>query len=169
MKLFLLVSFLFIFTSHVYAQSDCPRGMVNDRYPGLCGQYIDNNQNLICDKSEIVPTSLPKTTQDSYHFGSISLVLIAIYAFSWFSAHKKWWSMVTHRQVWNVLLGLHFLATALLGIILVIRLTYGITTKPPINLLFWHVETGIIFSVIAIFHIAWHWPYIKLIFSKPKK
>ena len=31
---------------------ECPRGLVNDPYPGSCGMYIDNNQNNICDYSE---------------------------------------------------------------------------------------------------------------------
>jgi len=30
----------------------CPKGMVNDPYPGSCGRYIDLNNNGICDNSE---------------------------------------------------------------------------------------------------------------------
>lgn len=33
-------------------ETDCPRGEVNDPYPGKCGQYIDENNNDICDNSE---------------------------------------------------------------------------------------------------------------------
>jgi len=33
--------------------TDCPQGMVNDPYPGSCGQYIDQNNNQICDRSEV--------------------------------------------------------------------------------------------------------------------
>jgi hypothetical protein len=33
-------------------QEECPNGMVNDPYPGSCMDYIDLNQNGICDRSE---------------------------------------------------------------------------------------------------------------------
>lgn len=36
----------------VESSLDCPKGMVNDPYPGSCGQYIDADDNGICDHSE---------------------------------------------------------------------------------------------------------------------
>ena len=30
----------------------CPRGLVNDPYPGRCHNYVDKNNNRICDLSE---------------------------------------------------------------------------------------------------------------------
>jgi ABC-type molybdate transport system substrate-binding protein len=30
----------------------CPRGLVNDPYPGVCHLYTDENSNNICDYSE---------------------------------------------------------------------------------------------------------------------
>lgn len=32
--------------------SDCPFGNVDCEYPGSCGQYIDTNNNDICDHGE---------------------------------------------------------------------------------------------------------------------
>jgi len=34
-------------------RSACPRGLVNDPYPGKCRRYVDNNGNGICDLSEV--------------------------------------------------------------------------------------------------------------------
>ena len=32
--------------------SDCPKGFVNDEYPGACADYVDIDNNQICDTSE---------------------------------------------------------------------------------------------------------------------
>ncbi len=34
-------------------RSACPRGLVNDPYPGKCKRYVDKNGNGICDLSEV--------------------------------------------------------------------------------------------------------------------
>ncbi|MFH0876306.1 MAG: hypothetical protein V1859_10295 [archaeon] len=34
-------------------QPSCPKGLVNDPYPGRCNLYIDQNSDNICDLSEI--------------------------------------------------------------------------------------------------------------------
>lgn len=39
----------------VYAWDDCPKGKVNDPYPGDCARYIDTDNNGICDHSEPAP------------------------------------------------------------------------------------------------------------------
>lgn len=36
----------------IYAWDDCPKGTVNDPYPGDCVRYIDTDNNGICDHSE---------------------------------------------------------------------------------------------------------------------
>jgi protein involved in sex pheromone biosynthesis len=36
---------------NIYSGS-CPKGLINDTYPGECGQYIDKNQDNICDRSQ---------------------------------------------------------------------------------------------------------------------
>ena len=39
----------------VYAWDDCPKGLVNDEYPGECSRYVDTDENGICDHSEPAP------------------------------------------------------------------------------------------------------------------
>jgi hypothetical protein len=36
---------------NIYSGS-CPKGLINDPYPGECGQYIDKNNDNICDRSQ---------------------------------------------------------------------------------------------------------------------
>jgi hypothetical protein len=31
----------------------------------------------------------------------------------------------------------------------------------PINLLFWHVEAGIVMTVVSVFHLSWHIGYYR--------
>lgn len=199
MKVLRLLTIIFLFflvLRPVFAWDDCPRGQINDPYPGQCGNYVDVNQNGTCDHSEPAPQSSPTEKESivgqvadklnfeqnsvagtetltrgnynnykrNYHFGLIALILIVLYSASSFLSSKKIVSLLLHRKIWNSLLGFHFLVTALLGIILVIQRSYEIRLFLPFNILFWHVEAGIGFSLIAIFHIAWHWPYIKTYF-----
>ncbi len=37
----------------VAVSSRCPRGLINDPYPGRCRHYIDQNGNGFCDLSEV--------------------------------------------------------------------------------------------------------------------
>ncbi len=39
----------------VSAWDDCPRGLVNDPYPGECSRYTDTNNDGICDHSQPEP------------------------------------------------------------------------------------------------------------------
>ena len=36
------------------ARTACPRGLVDDPYPGRCHRYVDRNGDDICDLSEVV-------------------------------------------------------------------------------------------------------------------
>ena len=54
--LLLIFTFLLPVTSGgVYAWDDCPKGLVNDEYPGECSRYVDTDGNGICDHSEPAP------------------------------------------------------------------------------------------------------------------
>jgi len=57
----IMLIFIFLFSAtnglvgEVYAWDDCPKGLVNDEYPGICPRYIDTDENGICDHSEPAP------------------------------------------------------------------------------------------------------------------
>jgi len=43
--------------------NSCPRGEVNDAYPGECHDYIDTNGDNICDRSQSAPATTTTTAQ----------------------------------------------------------------------------------------------------------
>ncbi len=101
-----------------------------------------------------------------YKLPFISIVLFLAYGISFVLAKKKKIKLITHRRIWNVLLLFAFLATGLTGLLLILKISHGIIIQLPGNMLFLHVETGIVMAIISIFHILWHFDYYKRIFIK---
>ena len=51
-NVYFVILFALLACSYSFAWDDCPFGLVNDRYPGKCGLYEDNNHDSICDHSQ---------------------------------------------------------------------------------------------------------------------
>ncbi|OQX21320.1 MAG: hypothetical protein BWK75_03355 [Candidatus Altiarchaeales archaeon A3] len=175
----------------VFAWDNCPFGeVVNCTYPGDCNKYIDADNDGICDYSQPAPenrinnvtnnltnkvgasakSDVTEITEKSaerpaaketYHLLQVSLLLIILYLISYVLSKKNAISIATHRKIWNVLLLITFFISGLLGVLLMIKIDFGIVISLPFDILFWHVEAGIIMVVISIFHILWHWQYFK--------
>jgi hypothetical protein len=173
--------FIFLIPSFALAATTCPYGLTNDSYPGECGRYVDQDKNGVCDLSQVaVNTSnnQPETKNENevlipekrkikaiYNFLPLSLVLLIAYGITYLLAGKKIISLVWHRRIWNLVLLFSFLASGLLGIFLVLKINYGFNWNWPLNILYWHVETGISMVVVSIFHISWHLKYYACGFS----
>lgn len=195
MKGILIAFALLLLPVMALGYDDCPYGLVNDTYPGSCGQYVDTDGDGICDHSQAAPEeresnvmlqggitdggtggviSLPgtggkKAMGTDYNLLPISLALVVLYSASFILSRKKILSTVTHRMLWNVVLLSTFLVSAFLGLLLVIRINFGNVFSLPFDMLFWHVEAGIAMSAVSVFHIIWHWRYFVSIFKKGKK
>jgi hypothetical protein len=198
--------------------NSCPKGKVNCAYPGDCNDYIDTNNDRICDRSQPAPkttaatitTAASKTTvapttsvsialvdssissgssgaassvsavntvavetdvtaetgnaagtgkSSSYYLIPIMAGLIAAYCLTWILSAKKVFKTLTHRKIWNVILLVSCLVSALLGIFLTFNLDFDTNITLPFNMLFWHVEAGIALGIVALFHVVWHWRY----------
>jgi hypothetical protein len=169
------------------AWDDCPRGEVDCVYPGECARYIDTNGDGICDHSQAEPSA--STTQEAaststtlavaaltnqtptggdsggssflthYYISPLAVVFFLVYAASFLLHKTKRIRVTTHRKIWNVLLLATFLVTGIFGMILAIQLDYELPFQMPVNLLFWHVEAGIVMTLISLFHIGWHFKY----------
>ncbi len=50
------------FPSQALAWDNCPKGLVNDPYPGRCSRYVDTNGDDICDLSQSEPVASTTTT-----------------------------------------------------------------------------------------------------------
>lgn len=95
--------------------------------------------------------------------GTIALIL---YLLSFTISRIGLIKTVTHRKIWNVLLGLSFFSTALLGIIMAIRINYKLDTPWVDQITILHVDFGISMVMIAIFHFTWHIKYYTDIFKR---
>jgi hypothetical protein len=178
-------------TSLVFAWDNCPFGEVNEPYPGTCGRYIDTDNDNICDLSQPSPenrdnlndeqsddeqigsnnssiTSKSKSSGIKYNFFPIAVSLLIFYFITFTLSRKKKIKVAQHRKIWNVILLITFLISGIFGIILAILISYGIRLSFYSDLLFWHVEMGIIMAIISIFHISWHWKYYKRIIINKK-
>lgn len=100
-----------------------------------------------------------------YNVSPIAIALFVIYAASFVLYKTKRIRVTTHRKIWNVLLLATFLMTGIFGLILAIRRDYALLFAMPINLLFWHVEAGVVMTVVSIFHLSWHLTYYRDLFK----
>lgn len=165
------------------AWDDCPYNEVDCPSPGDCDRYVDIDNDEICDRSQLTPEDrndiiLAQTSEKEtvnlignedkqleseriYRLVPISLILIFLYVTTHILSKKKIINIINHRKIWNILLLLTFVTSGISGILLVIRINFGISVPLQFNLLFWHVETGIAMFAISMFHILWHWAYFK--------
>ena len=252
MALFAIVYGL-AFPSGALAWDNCPKGLVNDPFPGACGRYVDTNDDSICDLSQSKPsdstitTAAPKSTTTTtltvttatsgeppsgdcplgpcvgcgacvsigsivsvsatgeaggtgpavllaasatsattstttpvgggggsslfthYKVSPIALGFFLIYAVSFVLYKSKRIRVATHRKIWNALLLSTFLITGVFGLILTIQLDYELPFTMPINLLFWHVEAGVVMTLISLFHVGWHLNYYRNLLRSSRK
>ena len=158
---------------------DCPSGIVNDSYPGDCGKYIDSNKDKICDLSQeanvLTPSEnlvLPKSdvfvNGVDYYFIPIIIVISLLYFLTFYLVKTRKISLIAHRKIWNFVLLISSVILIILSILLVIRIQYDISILNEWRnfMLFWHVEFGIIFCLVSIFHIIWHLAYYKNLLKK---
>ena len=95
--------------------------------------------------------------------GTIALIL---YLLSYTISRIGLIRTVTHRRIWNVLLGLSFFGTALPGIFMAVQINYKLDVPWIDQITILHVYFGISLVMIAIFHFTWHIKYYTDIFRR---
>ncbi|MFA5025303.1 MAG: hypothetical protein WC503_02260 [Candidatus Shapirobacteria bacterium] len=140
-----------------------PPSLAKDVAVALIAQNEGDKNALINLTKEINGESKIET---DYNFPLIGISLVVLYVGSLWLVKIKKLSLVAQRKFWNIALSLFFLSTGILGILLVLRISHGIIVPLPFNMLFWHVEAGLAFAVIAIFHALWHLSYFKAILKR---
>lgn len=129
--------------------STCPRGLVNDPYPGSCGQYIDVNQDQLCDLSQTIPTTSGATPINnplptmSFDYTLIILFFLPILIYVFTSKFKLFWNI-------------SLLITCIPTTISTLGYIFGFF-NPILNA--FHLRFGTVFIAIAIIHALWHLPY----------
>ena len=94
-----------------------------------------------------------------YHLSSLGTLLLVSYTLSLVLVRKQFIARQQHRKFWNYLLLLFFLSTALLGLLLVVKVNYKLDIQWIEEAMQWHVDSGIGFSLVALFHLSWHFRY----------
>lgn len=102
----------------------------------------------------------------TYHIWPVSIGVILAYLFSLGAVQLGIYRRGTHHRIWNVLLLLNFLATALIGILLTLQVNYKFPLAGEDTWMLIHVDTGIAMTVIVFFHLGWHWGYFRSYFRK---
>jgi hypothetical protein len=104
-----------------------------------------------------------------YNVSPIAIALVVIYLASFVLYKTRRIRVTTHRKVWNVLLLATFLITGIFGLILAIRRDYILIFSTRINLIFWHVEAGIVMTLLSLFHLSWHLTYYRDLFRRSRE
>lgn len=177
--LFICFSFLFLTSMSISAYDDCPYGIENDPYPGICGRYIDRDNDGICDHSQSEPTiKTESNTQSSVDTQSqiiegvplqenenlmklvISFVIIIIvYFLLHYGTKIKVLTKAKERLIWNILLLIFFLPSVLTGIFLILVISFPFLRDFGILFLDLHNVTSYFFMWISAYHIISHTRY----------
>lgn len=101
----------------------------------------------------------PLSSQSPYHLLSIFIPLLIAAILMKILQVKNVIRNITYTRFWNVLLLISFLVTALLGMLLVVKINYGLEIPNLKYCYIFHVDFGIAMSIIAFIHFLWHWKY----------
>ena len=153
-QVLLLITFCLIGFSTFAAEPDCKKEKIDCL--GECGRMVDENGDGFCDHGGL---STPATEENSYLLLEIIAGILILYAVSLLLVKTKRYKKITHRKIWNYLLLITFLVSALLGLWLVVLINYELDTEFFKSYLTWHVDFGIAMSVVGIIHFIWHWNY----------
>jgi len=96
---------------------------------------------------------------DSYHFTAILFIVVLIYSVSLKLVKSKKINLLFHRKIWNYTLLFSFLISGLLGLTLTFLIDYKMSIAWYRELLWLHVEFGVIMAIVSIFHLFWHRQY----------
>lgn len=98
---------------------------------------------------------------ETYHTLPIIIFLGAVFAFTFWSQRNGRMTVALHRKIWNIILTISFLASAVAGIMLAVIIDNNLAITWYRLLLWIHVETGLIMAVSGVFHALWHISYYK--------
>ena len=182
LSLLLILSFI---SPISVAWDDCPFGIVNDPFPGLCGRYIDTNGDAICDRSQEEPSSLdsssssessnilknqtfnsqilqetPLFENDNFLYLLISFFIILFLAIdSYFIERHNKKLRIKIRILWNIGLLIVFLPSAITGIFIIFIPNFPVLLTLDANFIKLHTISSFFFMWISSYHIIWHTSY----------
>ena len=98
-----------------------------------------------------------------YFLLPVTIFLIILYVLSYFLYLDGTITKRTYKLIWLAVLIVSSLIVSIIGIYMEILVNLQLLPIDP-NLIFWHVEAGIITTITGIFHIHIYWKKFKNIF-----
>jgi spermidine synthase len=96
---------------------------------------------------------------EAYHLIPLGAAILFFYALSLLLVHFSLIPRKQNRRFWNFLLLFFFISTAILGLILAVKVNYKLDIGWIEEALHWHVDCGTGFALVAIFHLLWNLRY----------
>ena len=122
-------------------------------------------------EQEIVTEDTKQSQQRrNYHFWLLTGITLGLYLLTFVLVKINVLQKVYQRRIWNAILLVAALVSCLFGLVLAINVSDMFLGPQAYKFLItWHVEAGIVMTIICIFHIIWHLKYYKNLFTKVKK
>lgn len=108
------------------------------------------------DKTPLTASNKRKTAR--YRAVEIGSTLFFLYFAGLIAVKRGKMSISVHRKIWNIILLAAFIVAGFTGLLLVLRVNYGISVAGA-STLSWHVEAGVAMGVVSVFHVLWHLNY----------
>ena len=100
-----------------------------------------------------------------YHIIGTGITVSIFYLLSFIFYRFGLYSLAFHKKLWNVILAVTFLFTALAGLFMALQINFKWDIPVVKTILRWHVEIGVCLALTGIFHFIWHLSYFGKIFA----
>ena len=110
-------------------------------------------------------SSVAEGYNPDYNILPIILALFMFYLITYLLYDNKNIKRRTFKQIWSLVLVGSFLFVGIAGVILSLLADFNLILPFDFNLLFWHVEAGIILAITTILHIHVHFKRFKEIIN----
>ncbi len=100
-----------------------------------------------------------------YHVLGTGFIAVFLYLISYLFYKTGFYSVLLHKKVWNTILAIAFIMTAMAGVFMALQINYKWDIPIIKTVLKWHVEFGIAMAITGLFHLIWHLSYFKKIFT----
>ena len=100
-----------------------------------------------------------------YHVAGTGITILLLYLISYLFYRIGLFPVSLHRKLWNSVLAVAFLISALAGLFMALQISYKWDVPNVKAILRWHVEFGIGMAATGLLHFIWHLPYFIKIFK----
>jgi spermidine synthase len=100
-----------------------------------------------------------------YHVIGTTSTAVLLYLISYIFYRIGYYSLKVHQKLWNSILAVAFIISALAGLFMALQITYKWDIPFIKSVLKWHVEFGIGLAVTGLFHLIWHLSYFTRLFK----